>query len=438
MENKIDNFFVLIDEIQNYFLPNLENKTLLLIIFTLAATLLTLFLIIAIRFIFKKLQTRLITWKGTRIKGVKFGDLELLTEEQITQFFSILIKWISYIPILIVIYLYLNIIFSFFPATRGIATVLLSYFLNAISLVFKNILSFIPNLVLLIIIIYITRIVLKMLRLFFDNIASEKITIKGFDSEWATPTFNIVRFLLIIFALVVAFPYMPGSTSPAFKGVTIFIGVLLSLSSSGSIANVISGLALTYMNAFRIGDRVKIADAVGDVVEKSMLVTRIRTVKNVYITIPNGLILNNHIINYSSKAKESGLILHTNVTIGYDEPWRKIHQLLIDAALNVDSLEKEPAPFVLQKALDDFYVDYEINAYTKNAHQMNAIYSELHQNIQDKFHEAGVEIASPGLSSLREGNKPNIPDEYLPKDFNPAPSLPWPFQPSYKKPSDKD
>jgi small-conductance mechanosensitive channel len=173
------------------------------------------------------------------------------------------------------------------------------------------------------------------------------------------------------------------------------------------------------MRAFRIGDRVRISDTVGDVIEKTLLVTRVRTIKNEDITIPNSMILNSHIVNYSAVIDQSGLILHTGVTIGYDAPWRKVHELLIHAALNTKYILKEPAPFVLQTSLNDFYVSYEINAYTDMPSKMAVIYSELHQNIQDSFNAGGVEIMSPHYSSLRDGNTTTIPEENLPKTYTP-------------------
>jgi small-conductance mechanosensitive channel len=184
---------------------------------------------------------------------------------------------------------------------------------------------------------------------------------------------------------------------------------------------MVAGIVLTYMRAFQIGNRVQIAGTLGDVVEKTLLVTRLRTAKNVDITIPNSLVLANQIINFSTLEQEKGLILHTTVTIGYDMPWRKIHELLIAAANSTESIEKEPAPFVLQTSLDDFYVSYELNAYTSQSLMMPRIYSELHENIQDKFFEAGVEIMSPHFSAIRDGNAANIPEEHLPKDYSPPP-----------------
>jgi small-conductance mechanosensitive channel len=173
------------------------------------------------------------------------------------------------------------------------------------------------------------------------------------------------------------------------------------------MANVISGIILIYMRPFNIGDRIQIGETVGDVVDRNLLTTRLRTPKNERVTIPNTNILAGQIINFTSKARTKELILHTSVTIGYDVPWRQVHELLIGAAKASESVMEEPEPFVLQKGLNDFYIEYELNAYTDKPRQIPASYSELHQNIQDQFNEAGVEILSPHYRVLREDDQKN-------------------------------
>jgi small-conductance mechanosensitive channel len=230
-----------------------------------------------------------------------------------------------------------------------------------------------------------------------------------------------VRFLVLALAAVAAFPYLPGAKSPAFQGVSLFLGVLLSLGSSSAIGNVIAGIAMTYMRPFAIGDRVKIGETVGDVIETGPLVIRIRTIKNEEITVANAIVLGEHIVNYSACARQQGLILHTGVTIGYDAPWRQVQQLLISAARATEGVLTEPAPFVLQTALDDFYVSYQINAYTAQASQMAVLYSRLHAQIQDHFNAAGVEIMSSHYLNLRDGNPVTIPAASRPKDYQAPP-----------------
>ena len=220
-------------------------------------------------------------------------------------------------------------------------------------------------------------------------------------------------------ALVLAFPYLPGFGSPAFQGISVFLGILFSLGSTAVVANVVAGTILIYTRAFQIGDRIKIGEAIGDIVEKTLLVTRIRTIKNVIITIPNGTVLTSQIINYTALSQDPNyyLILHTTITLGYDVPWRKVHQVLIDAAIATNNILTEPIPFVLQTSLDDFYVSYELNAYSNKPMLMANIYSELHQNIQDKCNEAGIEILSPHYSAVRDGNQTTIPENYLSEDY---------------------
>ncbi|MFM7715608.1 MAG: mechanosensitive ion channel family protein, partial [Microcystis sp.] len=220
-------------------------------------------------------------------------------------------------------------------------------------------------------------------------------------------------------AAIVAFPYLPGFNSPAFQGISVFLGLLLSLGSTSAIANVIGGIILIYTRAFRIGDHIQIGDVIGDLIEKNFLVIRIRTPTNKIITIPNSSLLSSNVINFTIASREldEHLILQTTITLGYDLPWRKVHKILIEAALDTEHILKEPAPFVLQTSLDDFYISYQLNAYTNKPSLMVIIYSELHQNIQDKCNEVGIEILSPNYTSLRDGNTTTIPENYLPSDY---------------------
>jgi small-conductance mechanosensitive channel len=253
---------------------------------------------------------------------------------------------------------------------------------------------------------------------------SGEIKIEGFHEEWAQPTFRILKFLLYAFMLVLIFPFLPGSGSPAFQGISVFIGVLFSLGSSSAIANTVAGMVITYMRPFKIGDRVKIGEITGDVIEKTMLVTRIKTPKNEDITVPNSTILLSSTTNYSTHTRldGTGLIVHTTVTIGYDVSWKDVYQILLNAAEKTELVEKTPVPFVLQTSLDDFYVSYQINCYTREANSLAMVYSLLHQNIQDSFNEAGIEILSPHYRNHRDGNQTTIPKEYLDKD-NKAPTF---------------
>ena len=279
--------------------------------------------------------------------------------------------------------------------------------------------GYLPNLLFLVVIVAIVTKAIRLVELFFQQIRLGRIVFKNFPEEWADPTNSIVRVLLVAFGSSLRFPYLPASDSPAFTGVSVFMGVLLSLASSSSLSNMIAGLVLTYTRAFRLGDRVKIGDTFGDIVETSLLATHVKTIKNEMVVIPNGLVLGGSVTNYSRAARTLGLILHTSVTIGYDAPWRTIHGLLIEAAHATPGVLKEPAPFVWQTALNDFYVTNEINAYTDSPREMPDIYAALHARIQDSFYAAGVEIMSPHFTAVRDGNGVAIPESFRPTGYRP-------------------
>jgi small-conductance mechanosensitive channel len=370
-----------------------------------------------VKTIFIIIARRIRAEKGRHLKELKIQQVKLFSEDQLTRSLLAFSSYARYAVDLLLILVYLTGVFSVFPQTRGFVTSLLRDILGSITGVWQNFVDYLPSLMNLILIIIITFYALKLIHFVFKEVEKGTLVFSGFYPEWALPTYQLVRIMVITLALIVAFPYLPGSSSPAFQGVTVFIGLLLSIGSSSVVANMISGVVLTYTRAFQIGDRVKIADTVGDVIEKGLFATRVRTIKNVDVTIPNGLVLGSHVINYSSVSKERGLIMNTTVTLGYDIPWRLIHETMINAALATDSILAEPRPFVLQTSLDDSYVSYEINAYTDQPNKMATIFSDLHQNIQDFCNQAGIEILSPQYGALRDGNHSTIPSEHLPKAY---------------------
>ena len=398
------------------------------IILTLIATIIFLALWKLLQQLFPRVYEATSRWCRTKLPSLKIQQVEVLSAGQITEGLLALLHGFRFLAAAILIYFYATSILGFFPRTRHLSVELLGYITAPIKGIGLAFAAALPNMIAIAIIVIVTRYIIKLIHMFFVGMERGAISFKGFHREWAIPTFKIVRFLVLVFAAVAIFPYIPGSQSEAFKGISVFLGVLVSLGAAGSISNIVAGVVLTYMRPFNVGDRVKIADTVGDITEKTLLVTRVRTIKNVEVTIPNGLVLSSHIINYSSSSmKPPPLILHTSVTIGYDAPWRKVYELLIAAARSTTHILEDPEPFVLQTSLDDFYVTYEVNAYTGHPNKMATIYAELHQNIQDKFNEAGVEIMSPHYAQIRDGNKTTIPDQYLPKGYQ-APGLRlWPL-----------
>ncbi|PHI19141.1 transmembrane ion channel [Lewinellaceae bacterium SD302] len=308
----------------------------------------------------------------------------------------------------VVFYLFLPFLFSHLSFTRGFGERLFGYLITPVKFVFGGLIGYLPKFLFIVVICVAVHYLLKAISFVAHEIKHERFHIGGFYPDWAVPTANIFKTMIIIFTLVIVFPYLPGAGSDAFQGVSVFVGLLLSLGSAGVISNVISGVILTYMRPFQVGDRVKIADTVGDVLSKNLLVTKIKTLKNEESSLPNSLLLSGGIINYTRMAAKEGLILHTTVTIGYDVPWQQVHELLLNAAANTEHLKKEPVPFILQKSLDDWYVAYELNAYTGASHQSPRIYSQLHANIQNEFNRAGVEIMSPHYRANRDGNASTV------------------------------
>ena len=378
-------------------------------------------LVYLIKFLFRRLTRVLISNKEKYLKGLTIRKITILKPEQVQKVVLRATNILRIVVIVFTIYLSLPLLFSVFPETKAWTATLLRWVLSPAKSALNGIIKFLPNLFTIMVIYFIFRYAIKAMKYFVDEIEKGNIHVSGFHSDWAHPTFNIIKFLLYAFMVVLIFPYLPGSGSTAFQGVSVFIGVLFSLGSSSAIANMVAGLVITYMRPFKIGDRIQIGDITGDVIEKTMLVTRIRTIKNEDITVPNSKVLSSHTVNYSSNTRpeDNGLIVHTTVTIGYDVPWKEMHKALINAALRTEFLLKEPQPFVLQTSLDDFYVSYQVNAYTREANKQADIYSYLHQNIQDCCNEAGIEILSPHYSQLRDGNMTTIPSGYLNKDYKP-------------------
>ncbi len=322
-----------------------------------------------------------------------------------------------WVLVLALIQAYGTLVLSFFPSTKYTSNQITNWLFYELAVFAKMLIGYFPNLILILIICLATSYLLKVNHYLFNEVRDGNLTVRGFYPDWAEPTAKLMRCLIIVAAAIVAFPYLPGSNSPAFKGISVFLGVLLSLGSTSAVAHGVAGTILTYMRAFQVGDFVRIGNDVGEVVEKTLLVTRICTQKKEVVTIPNGTVLGGVVVNYSAEAKQKGVIFHTTVTIGYSAPWRKVHDLLLAAALVTDDVLHDPPPFVLQTALNDFYVAYELNAYTAKPSEMLHTYSLLHQNIQDRFNEAGVEINSPHYRCLRDGNQVTIPESYLPSDY---------------------
>jgi small-conductance mechanosensitive channel len=363
--------------------------------YSLVATIGLIAALLVLRRLYRRLYSLLEGRYKSRVHALHIQSLEFVRVETVWAMLTGVLRGIRLIIILIIFYFYFHLVLSFFPWTRVFAANLLAYIMKPVLIIGKGILKHIPNLLFIAVLIFVTRYFLKLMNLFFAGIEHRTLTIAGFDPEWARPTYKIARLLVVVFAVIVAYPYIPGSESPAFKGISLFIGVVFSLGSSSAISNIIAGYMMTYRRAFKVGDRVKIDEYTGDVTEIRLQVTHLRTVKNEEVIVPNSAILAGHVVNFSSFAREKGLILHTTVGIGYQVPWRQVRAMLLKAAEQTANILREPQPFVFQKSLGEFAVTYELNVYVDDPHGMAQIYSELHRNILDAFNEYGVQIMTP-------------------------------------------
>ena len=364
--------------------------------------------------LFRRLYKRIVWAMRTWIRPFVFKGYELLNTRNAARILLLLARILFWIVVLLQLFISIPLLFSIFPETQELTYKLLGYVWDPLKDIGLGIVSYIPNLIKIIIIIICFRYLIRGIHYVANEIAEGHIKLDGFYADWAIPTFQILRALIWCFAVVMIWPLLPSSDSEVFKGVSVFVGLVFSLGSTAIVGNIVSGIVITYMRPFKIGDFVKINGIEGEVVEKTAFVTRLRTTKNEIVTVPNSAIMSSEAVNYSSAAEQrKGVIIHTEVTIGYSVPRETVENLLLEAALSCTKLQKKPAPFVRVRALEDFYVRYEINAYTLNSLQLSACYSELHKAILDHFFEAGVEIMSPHFKAERDGNPVEIPKSYL-------------------------
>jgi small-conductance mechanosensitive channel len=315
---------------------------------------------------------------------------------------SFLVRVLKFLAMVISLYIAITSVFALFAPTRTLAQTLIGYVWNPLKNIIIGFIQYIPSLFMIAVTVFVTRYILRMVKFFSTQIQRGKLVISGFYADWAQPTYQILRVLIFALTAAVIYPLLPNSGSEAFKGISVFAGLLISFGSSSAISNMVAGIVLTYTRSFKVGDFIKLGDVTGFVEEKSGIVTRVRTPKNEYVTFPNTTVLNSAVTNYNTSLEnDNGLVIHTELTEGYATPWKTVHQILIEAALKTQGVQQKPAPYVLQKALDDFYCRYEINAFTKDVERLARIYSELYQNIQDGYKAAGLDLTTPHIGITR-------------------------------------
>ncbi|HJQ64917.1 MAG TPA: mechanosensitive ion channel domain-containing protein [Gemmatimonadales bacterium] len=404
-----------------------ESTSLTALLVALALSLLaTILLVAAVRLLVAgrhRLDARLERVPVTSRRGFKIRGFTLLRPTQLLAGFRFGVRVLAWGLGLVASYVYVTFVLSQFPWTRPLGQALGHYLVTTLARLGLGALRALPGLFTVVLIFVVTRFLVRLVRTLFEAVERGTLVLPGLHPETAEPTRRIVTALMWMFALIVAYPYLPGSESAAFKGVSVFGGLLLTLGSAGVVGQAMSGLVLMYSRGFKVGDFVQIGNTMGTVVGLGLLSTRVRTTKNEYVTLPNGVVVSGAVTNYSAAQDQAHhLTIYSSVTIGYDAPWRQVHELMIGAAKATEGVRAEPPPFVLQRALNDWYVEYQVNAAIdpQRAPELPGFYSRLHGNIQDAFWAAGVEIMSPSYFAVRDGNTATIPPAHRPKGRSPT------------------
>ncbi len=365
------------------------------------------------RTLYQSSIVRVRAW-AMRAPSLRIQRWELLTRERLRGSLAASLRFVYYILLTSAALIYILFVLNAYPSTAQFSGALLNAFATAAIQVGRAIIDYLPNLVYLIIVFITARYALKLLKMIMAAVGRKDLTLPNFDPEWAAPTYKLARVILILFTIMVSYSYLPGAESEFFQGFSIFVGALVTLGSTAVIGNVISGVVLTYTGSFRVGDLIRIGTTVGNVIEKTLFVTRMRTLENEIVSIPNGVVLTGSVINYERLAKDAGLILTVRAGIGYDVSWKKVHELMLEAAKKTSGIVSFPRPHVWQISFDDFAVTYELRAATNRPAAMATVKSDLYRCVLDAFHEAGIEMLTPSVQSVRDGSAIAIPAEYNP------------------------
>ena len=391
--------------IKNTIVKYKEQNSLKSVLIRLAELLLVLFiafiLVWAINRLFDFLKKIALNSEHRFLTSIRIRNYDFIKKPGIVK---ALVKLLAILRIVFLLFLLITIIpliFDIFSSTQYLSKIIVQWISEPIKNVGIAIIGYLPHLFYIVIIAVITHYVLKILRFFALEIERGILKIKGFHPEWAHTTYVLARMMLWVLALVIMFPHLPGSDSDAFKGISIFLGVLISLGSSSAISNAIAGIVISYMRPFQVGDWIKSGEIIGAVIEKNALVTRLKTINNEDITIPNSAILSGATMNFTSIGKEIGLALNVQVKVRYDYSDNLVEELLIEAALKTNGISPKPHPYIFQISLSELNAVYELNAYTFHPENMYFIKSDLTKNIQSTFRQANVEIFSTQYVEIR-------------------------------------
>ncbi|MGK7883038.1 MAG: mechanosensitive ion channel family protein [Crocosphaera sp.] len=406
------------------------------------STIILIFIFRFINWVFPWLGRHITRDQGLIFRNLNIQNWNILSVKQEKRIALFLLKIIRWFITLTFLYFYIPFLLSLFPQTERLANSIFSSFFGALAKVWAEFIAYVPNLFLIIVTLIITHYLIRLCDPFFKAIEDERIIISGFYPDWAQPTYKLTVILICGLAAAIIFPYLPGFNSPAFQGISILAGALVTFGGASTIANLIAGFVVIYTRAFQLGDRIKVSEYRGVVIDKTILSTRICNGNNEIITIPNSILIASSIINYSATIRDlkEPLVIDTTITLGYDVPWRLVYETLINCALETTDILEDPEPYVWQTSLDDFYISYQLRVYTNKTKSVaiGNIYSELHQKIQDKCAEVGIEIMSPHYAAVRDGHQNTIPEDYLPKDYETPGFRLHPLKSFFKQNIEKD
>jgi len=361
------------------------------------ATVVYLGLLWVIRVVGHALSRRMLRLASETVGHLKVGGTEILQRDRAVRVVRRLLQAGFWAIVLMLTYQWVGFVLGRFPYTRPWGEQLNAFLADMAVNALTAVAAAIPGLLIAVAIFFAARGITGVLSGFFDGVQSGRVQLAWLDADSARPTRRLAAFAVWVFAVVMAYPYIPGSDTEAFKGLSVLLGLMVSIGASGIVGQAASGLILMYTRTFRPGEYVRVAEHEGTIVEMGMFTTRVRTGLGEELTLPNSMVLGTVTKNYSRAVKGRGFVLDTSVTIGYDAPWRQVHAMLIEAARRTQGVLADPVPRVFQTALSDFYVEYRLvcQAVQTDPRPRAEVLSSLHANVQDVFNEHGVQIMSP-------------------------------------------
>ncbi len=366
------------------------------LIAALLATVLYVLLMWVLRKLRRAIERRFVKLTGTKLRKTVAGQIATEHKQRlmIINLARRLVSLLFIASALVISYLWVAFVLKRFPFTRPWGEALGSFLLDTAIWMGSGIVAAIPGLFIVALLVVLTRVACRLVNAVFAAVEAGRVELPGVYPETAPVTRRLVIAALWLLAIVLAYPHIPGSNSLAFKGLSVFLGAVLSLGSTGVVNQGMSGLMLTYSRALRVGDFVRVGDVEGTVLDVGMLSTKIRTIAREEVTVPNAVVISRETVNFT-RFSDEGVAISTTVTIGYDTPWRQVQALLVEAAANTTGLREEPKPFVLQTGLSDFYPEYRLVAVIDQPETRGRVLSTLHAKIQDLFNEYGIQIMSP-------------------------------------------